>query len=251
MTVNPTHWSGLPRHELLDAVCAGFDEAAAAGLTDCRVVVSILREQPGEDALELVRALGGYRPARVVGLGVDGDETAAGPTGPRFAPAFAEARAIGLGRTAHAGESSGPAGVASALDDLRVTRIDHGVRSVEDQELVRRLAGDGTALNICLTSNLALLYADLADHPIRRLLVAGVAVTINTDDPVPLRTTLTDELALAAAHCGWSLADAVAATARAIDAAFCRPDEAAALRSRLDAYAGAALPRGEASATRH
>lgn len=234
--VNPTHWRRIEPTVLLDAVSAGFDQAAADGLSDCRLLVSLLRSQSGDEALALVRSLGRRCPARLVGLSVDGDEAQAGPTGERFAPAFAAAGELGLGRTAHAGESSGPEGVRSALDDLGATRIDHGIRAVEDPELLRRLADEGITLNVCLSSNLALLYPDLEAHPIRRLLAAGVAVTINTDDPVPLATSLTAEMVLAAEHCGWGIPGAVAATERAVSASFCDAATARSLRRRLDVY---------------
>lgn len=233
VAVNPTHWSGLPRAHLLEAVSAGFERAAHEGLTDCRLVVSLLRRQSAEEAIALVDDLAVSRPGRLVGLGVDGDEAEAGPTGDRFAPAFAAASEIGLGLTAHAGESSGPEGVVSALDDLGATRIDHGVRAIEDSELLRRLAAQGVTLNLCLTSNARLLYGSLEAHPVAAIAGAGVPVTINTDDPVLLGTTLSAELALAAERCGWGLPGSRAATERAIDAAFCSREDAERLRARL------------------
>ncbi|HET6966044.1 MAG TPA: adenosine deaminase, partial [Acidimicrobiales bacterium] len=187
--VNPTHWTGLGREALLEAVSAGFGRAAAEGggrtegagrtggagwpAADCWLLVSLLRTQSGEEAQALVRELERRPPARLVGLSIDGNEAQAGPTGRRFAPAFAEAAALGLGCTAHAGESSGPEGVVSALDDLGVSRVDHGIRAVEDPSVVRRLAEEGVTLDVCLTSNVALLYGDIEVHPVRELVGAG------------------------------------------------------------------------------
>jgi adenosine deaminase len=233
VTMNPTHWSGLPRRILLQAVDAGFSRAASEGRADCRIVVSLLRRQSSEEALSLVRELEREMPERVVGLGVDGDEASAGPTGPRFAPAFEAAASLGLGLTAHAGESSGPEGVWSALDDLGVSRIDHGVRAAEDPTLVTRLARSGTTLNVCLTSNVRLLYGDLARHPLPGLVASGVPVTINTDDPLLLGTTMSRELELAASLCGWGSTDVRAAVGRAVEAAFCSAPEKELLRRRL------------------
>lgn len=234
--VNPTHWSGLDRRELLDAVGAGFGRAAADGAADCWLLVSLLRQQSGEEAVQLVKELTRRPPARLVGLSVDGDERQAGPTGARFAPAYAEAGAAGLGRTAHAGESSGPEGVLSALDDLGVSRIDHGVRAVEDPTVVRRLADEQVTLDVCLTSNVALLYGDIEAHPVRDLVAAGVPVTINTDDPATLGVTLTGEMALAARHLGWGVEGAVRATERAIAASFASESTRAGLRRRLAGF---------------
>ena len=241
--VNPTHWAGLPRVELLDAVSAGFARAAAAGACDCWLLVSLLRSQSGEQALDLVGELERRPPARLVGLSIDGDETAAGPTGPRFAPAFARAGALGLGLTAHAGESSGPEGVVSALDDLGVSRVDHGIRVIEDPDATCKVLEQGTTLDVCLSSNLALLYPDLDAHPIRRLVAAGVSVTINTDDPATLGVSLSSELALATGHCGWGFEGAVAALGRAIDASFAGEARKAELRVALAGGARGEGPR--------
>jgi adenosine deaminase len=208
--VNPTHWSGLVRPALLEAVSSGFARAAAEGGADCWLLVSLLRRQSGEEALAVVAELERRPPSRLVGLSIDGNEAETGPTGARFAPAFAAAGALGLGLTAHAGESSGAEGVTSALDDLGVSRIDHGIRIVEDPVV-------------------------LEAHPLRRLVAAGVAVTINTDDPATLGVTLTGEMALAARHCGWGLAGAIRTTEQAISASFASQSTAAGLRRLLQA----------------
>lgn len=221
--INPTHWSGWDLGELVEAVTVGFERAEADGYTECQLLLSILRAQAGEDALALVEWMGAHRPRRVLGLSIDGDEARAGRTGTRFAAAYERAGAYGFGRTAHAGESSGPEGVRDALDLLHVDRIDHGVRAVDDPDLVRRLVDQDVALNVCVSSNLVHLYPDLASHPIAALLAAGVPITLNTDDPGYLGIDLTGELAKVSAALGWDLDDAAAVTRRAIDAAFCPP----------------------------
>ncbi|MCW2888173.1 MAG: adenosine deaminase [Streptosporangiaceae bacterium] len=235
---NPTHWSGLPLEPLITAFGAGFGRAHAEGHTDCRLNLSILRGQSAEEALELVEWMGSRRPDRVVGLSVDGNEAATGRTGERFAPAYARAHELGFGLTAHAGESSGPEGVWDALDLLHVSRIDHGVRAAEDPELVRRLADERVTLNICLSSNLSLVYPALREHPIGLLHKAGVPVTINTDDPLMLGVTLAGEMDMAAEHLGWDISDLAAATHRAVDAAFCSAEEKNRLHAAVIAFAG-------------
>lgn len=235
--VNPTHWQRLEPAVLLDAVSHGFEKARAYGLTDCRVLASLRRDQTAEEAMNLVRSFQRHLPERLVGLSVDGNEAQAGPTGARFASAYAAAADLGLGRTAHAGESSGPDGVRSALEDLGVSRIDHGIRAVEDVELLRRLAAEHITLNVALSSNQALLGLDPASHPVKRLRAAHVPVTINTDDPMPLATTMTWELQLAATSCGFGVSGAIAVTRTAIAAAFCSKATAEELSERLDTYA--------------
>jgi adenosine deaminase len=249
--VNPTHWRAWRLGELIGSLAAGFDRAQSDGLADCRLLISLLREQSGDDALALVRWMADERPSRVVGLSVDGNEARSGRTGDRFAPAFHLARAEGFGAVAHAGESSGPEGVRDALDLLEVDRIDHGVRAAEDPALVARLARSGVPLDVCLTSNLTMLYARFEEHPIKLLLDAGVAVTLNTDDPAYLGVDLTDEFVLASTRLAWSLDDAIARVRTAIDASFCEADLVATLHGELDAFAAStgtdALRNGSSS----
>ena len=231
--INPTHWPHWDLGELVAALTAGFDRAADEGLTDCHLLLSVLRGQSTAEALALVEWIGAHRPRRVVGVSIDGDEARSGRTGPRFAPAFTRARELGIHRTAHAGESSGAEGVIDALDLLHVERIDHGVRAADDPALIERLAATGTTLNACVTSNLVHLYPDLDAHPVATLRAAGVRITLNTDDPGYLGIDLTGELLRTAGHHGWTLHDLAALQANAIDAAFCDEATRAALHRRL------------------
>jgi adenosine deaminase len=196
--------------------------------------VSLLRTQSSDAAAELVDTLVALRHPRVVALSIDGNEAAAGRTGPRFAEAFRRAGAAGLRRTVHAGESSGPEGVRDAIDLLGADRIDHGVRAIDDPDLVQRLVDRQIPLGICPTSNLALgVYASIEDHPIDRLRRAGVIVSINTDDPVLLGASLVGEYALCAKTYGWS-DDILRALARnSIAASFADADVKARLTQAL------------------
>jgi adenosine deaminase len=234
--VNPTHWERWHLGELIDALTTGFDRAEADGLAECHLLLSILRAQSGDDALRLVEWMGEHRPRRVLGLSIDGDEARSGRTGPRFAPAYERAGQLGFGRTAHAGESSGAEGVRDALDLLHVDRIDHGVRVIDDPQIVQRLVDDDITLNVCISSNLVHLYPDLSSHPFLALHRAGVPVTLNTDDPGYVGVDLTGEFIKAATAAGWGLAELAGVTRRAIDAAFCPPATAARLRAAVDAY---------------
>jgi adenosine deaminase len=234
VTVNPTHWSSLERAVLIEAVARGFDRGASSGGADCRVVVSLARWQDESEARALVDELARSAPARVVGLGVDGNEASTGPTSAKFREAFAEAGRIGLGRSAHAGESSGPDGVAEALDVLGVDRIDHGIRASEDPELLRRLADEGVVLNCCPSSNAALLYGALERVPLAALRAAGVRFTINSDDPVLLGTTLSDELVLASELVGTGLDQVVDWQLVGLGAAFGEPARPQAVGAVLE-----------------
>ncbi len=237
--VNPTHWPAwhgrLP--EMVDAIDAGLTAAEQDGLPPVGLCVSLLRTQSSDAAAELVDTLVALRHPRVVALSIDGNEAAAGRTGPRFAEAFRRAHAAGLRRTVHAGESSGPEGVRDAIELLGADRIDHGVRAIEDPELVGLLVDRQIPLGICPTSNLALgVYARIEDHPIDRLRRAGVVVSINTDDPALLAASLVGEYALCEKAFGWS-EDVLRAMARnSIDASFANADVKARLTRALSSW---------------
>lgn len=221
--VNPTHWKAwhgrLP--DMIDSIDAGFTAAEQDGLPPVGLCVSLLRTQSSDAAAELVDTLVALRHPRVVALSIDGNEAAAGRTGPRFAEAFRRAGAAGLRRTVHAGESSGPEGVRDAIELLGADRIDHGVRAIEDPALVGLLVDRQIPLGICPTSNLTLgVYPRIEDHPIDRLRRAGVAVSINTDDPVLLGASLVSEYAMCSKAFGWSDDDLRSLARNSIDASF-------------------------------
>lgn len=239
LIVNPTHWTAwhdrLP--DMIDAIHAGFTAAEQDGLPPVGLCVSLLRTQSADAAAELVDRLVALRHPRVVALSIDGNEAAAGRTGPRFAEAFRRAGAAGLRRTVHAGESSGPEGVLDAIEWLGADRIDHGVRAIEDPRLVELLADRQIPLGVCPTSNLALgVYARIEDHPIDRLLRAGVRVSINTDDPALLGASLVGEYALCSQAFGWSDDELRALARHSIEASFANADVKARLTQALASW---------------
>lgn len=237
--VNPTHWPAwrgrLP--DMIDAIDAGLSAAEQDGLPPVGLCVSLLRTQSSDAAAELVDTLVALRHPRVVALSVDGNEAAAGRTGPRFAQAFRRAGASGLRRTVHAGESSGPEGVRDAIELLGADRIDHGVRAIEDPELVGLLVDRQIPLGICPTSNLSLgVYSGIENHPVDRLRRAGVAVSINTDDPVLLGASLVGEYALCSQAFGWSDGDLRELARNSILASFANVDIKARLTQALSSW---------------
>jgi adenosine deaminase len=147
-------------------------------------------------------------PHRDVVTGVGLDSTEAGHPPRLYAAAFEAADVLGFHKVAHAGEEGPPAYIWEAIDVLGVQRVDHGVRCVEDEALVRRLAADGTPLTMCPVSNLRLkVVPDLADHPLPRLLDAGVRVTVNSDDPAYFGGYVADNYVALAEACGLSESD--------------------------------------------
>jgi adenosine deaminase len=151
-----------------------------------------------------------------------------------YARAFDIARDIGLGLTIHAGEVCGAFSVADALDVVRPARIGHGVRAIEDSNLVSRLADLGTVLEVCPGSNIALkVFPDFASHPLRKLKEAGVRVTISSDDPPFFHTSLKREYDLAASAFGFSDAEIDQLTRTGIEAAFVDEETRQALLARI------------------
>jgi adenosine deaminase len=236
LILNPSHWSAWQGRlrEMLDALDAGFREAEQDGLPPVGLCVSLLRTQSASEAIELVERLTEWRHPRVVALSVDGNEALAGRTGPRFADAFRRARAGGLRRTVHAGESSGPEGVRDAVELLGADRIDHGVRAIEDPAVVGLLVDRRIPLGICPSSNLALkVYDSLDAHPVETLRRAGVLVSLNTDDPSLLGATLPGEYSLCRDHFGWSDDVVREMAGTSITASFANADVKARLREGL------------------
>lgn len=239
LIVNPTHWSAWHGRlrDFVDALDAGFREAEQMGLPKVGLCVSLLRTQSADQATELVDLLAGWRHPRVVALSVDGNEATAGRTGPRFAEAFRRAGQAGLKRTVHAGESSGPEGVRDAIELLPADRIDHGVRAIDDPAVVDLLVAKGIPLGVCPSSNLVLkVYPSLDAHPVERLRAAGVRLSLNTDDPSLLGTTLPREYALCAEHFGWRDDTVRELAGTSIAASFADADTRARLQARLAAW---------------
>jgi aminodeoxyfutalosine deaminase len=143
----------------------------------------------------------------------------------------------------HAGETTGPASVRSALDDLHAERIGHGIRSVDDAELLRRLAAERVALEVCPTSNVCTgAVAEPAAHPLPSLLEAGVPVTLATDNPAIFGIDLNDEYLLAHAVLGLSRDELLAIAATDVEAAFCPLTLRRELAAELQRFAAAARP---------
>ena len=151
-----------------------------------------------------------------------------------FTRAFDIARDADLGITIHAGELSGAFSVRDALDHVRPTRISHGVRAIEDGDLVKRLADEGVVLEVCPGSNVALkVFPDFERHPLRALHEAGVRVTLNSDDPPFFHTSLAREYEIASSVMGFSDGELLGMTRTAIEAAFVDEPTRQLLLSRL------------------
>jgi adenosine deaminase len=235
VTVSPDHadQSGLSYAAMLDGVAQGIDDAHAATRIESRIVVTAVRNFGTERAEWVARTAAAQPHPYVTGFGLAGDE-AGFPPAP-FARAFELAHEAGLGITCHAGEWAGPESVRGALAlPVPIKRLGHGVRAIEDPELVRELAERGTVLEVCPTSNIVLgAYPDYAAHPFPVLRDAGVRVTLGSDDPPYWEATVGGEYAVARRE--WGLDDDALhdVTRTAIEAAFVSDDLRASLLARL------------------
>jgi len=189
---------GVAMAEVIGGITAGLRRGEAELGISWRLIMCFLRNLSEEDALATWAEAEPFL-ADLHGVGLDSNEHDNPPV--KFAKVYAEARAAGLKAVAHAGEEGPAEYIWQAIDVLRAVRIDHGVRAMDDPELMERLAAEGIALTMCPLSNQRLqVTPDLREHPAKRFLEAGIAVTMNSDDPAYFGGYVVDNyLALAAA----------------------------------------------------
>jgi adenosine deaminase len=233
--ISPDHAqaAGLSYRSYVEGLAAGIERAKADTGIEGRMIAIGVRHFGAASVERVVREVIGNPHPLVTGFGLAGDEREGHPA--NFAKAFRMAADAGLGITAHAGEFGGPDSVIAALEFLRVKRIGHGVRAIEDPDLVKRLADERVVLEVCPGSNTALgVYSVLRFHPVNLLRRAGVRLTLNSDDPPFFNTTLGKEYASVARTFGWSLEDQLEITRTAIEAAFCDDGTRQRLLVRLE-----------------
>jgi adenosine deaminase len=216
-----TQFIGVPGPEIIAAIRA----AAPAGL-EVRVFAGMLRTDFEGELFQTIGRLAEWED--LAGVDLHGHEIQ--PTAPATAQHWARLREAGKVTKCHAGEFDGPARVREAIEVLGVRRVQHGVRAIEDPAVVRLAAEAGVTFDVCPLSNVGLrVVPALREHPIRRLMQAGVRCTVSTDDPLCFANTLTEEYEALAreldfsraelaqvARNGWEVASVPAATRRAM-----------------------------------
>jgi aminodeoxyfutalosine deaminase len=222
---------GVGWDEIFSGYCDGAEEARERHGVEVRLTPDIYRGATAEQAEQVVRYSAKYRDRGIVAVGLGGLEAEFPPE--PYAPAFALARSLGLASVPHAGEAAGASSVRGALEELGADRIRHGVRAVEDAGLVAELADRGTVLDVCPLSNLRTgVVRSLEEHPLPRLVAAGVPCSISTDDPAMFDTDLRRDYE-AAATLGVSPRAAFAA---GVAGALCDEDTRARLRQVGDSH---------------
>ncbi|MDT9681692.1 adenosine deaminase [Streptomyces sp. TRM76323] len=216
---------------ILDAVAAASRDT---GL-EIRVVVAANRMKHPLDARTLARLAVRYADRGVVGFGLSNDERRG--MARDFDRAFAIAREGGLLAAPHGGELTGPASVRHCLDDLRASRIGHGVRAVEDPRLLRKLAEKGVTCEVCPASNVALGVYEKPEHvPLRTFFEAGVPMALGADDPLLFGARLADQYEIARHHHGFTDAELAELARQSVRASVAPEDTRAKLLSGIDAW---------------
>ena len=173
--------NGVPLEAVMEGLSAALRDSERSHAISSDLIMCFLRDRGAEAADEMLTAILPFR-ADIIGVGLDSTEIGYPPE--LFADVYARAAAEGLHLVAHAGEEGGPETVSAALDVLHVERVDHGIRSMEDPALVKRLRDERVPLTVCPLSNVCLRVVDtLADHPLPAMLDQELLVTVNSDDP--------------------------------------------------------------------
>jgi len=226
---------GLPFSVAIEGLLTGMREAEARlGITS-KLIMCFLRHLDEESSFRTLKAAEPYLD-RITGVGLDSSEKGHPPS--KFAGVFKAAKKRGLKIVAHAGEEGPPEYVHEALDILRVDRIDHGNRALEDEVLVQRLVNQGITLTVCPLSNLKLCVVDdLKDHPMKRMLDLGLKATCNSDDPAYFGGYIGDNYVRTAEAVGLTQDDIVTLAKNSFTGSFLDATAIATHLAAVDAYA--------------
>jgi aminodeoxyfutalosine deaminase len=217
-------WKKQPVDAVFEAVASAAKEAEARTGVRVKWIFDAIRQFGVDHARDVMRWAARYRPQGVAALGIGGDE-AAGPAS-LFPDVFREARDLGLHVVAHAGESCGPESIRDAVELLGAERIGHGLTAVHDASVMALLRERKIPLEVCPGSNVSTgLIARFEDHPLPRLLQAGLVVTLNSDDPAMFGTSLTEEFEQAAQYFNLSRETLSSLCRNAVEASFLEEEE--------------------------
>lgn len=225
---------GTPLSELMDGVLGAIWDAERALGISAGLIISTHRHRSEADALELLDTIMPWKD-RILGIGMGGAEVPNPPS--KFVNYFRTLRERGFRTCVHAGEE-GPADyVRQAVELLKVDRIDHGISCLSDPDLVADLADKQIALTVCPVSNLKLkVVSSLEEHPLRRMLDAGLNVTINSDDPPYFGAYVNENFLQCHSALNLSVDEITTLARNSITGSFLPPQEVSKLTSRLDTY---------------
>lgn len=225
---------GVAFETVLNGITRALDDGRSKLSVSSFLIMCFLRHLSEEDAMKTLQQALPYK-KHILGVGLDSSEKGHPPS--KFKNVFAEAKKNGFLIMAHAGEEGPPEYVWEALDVLKVDRIDHGNRSLEDERLVQRLVENGTALTVCPLSNLKLcVVKDMRDHPLKRMLQLGLKATINSDDPAYFGGYMNENFKAVTAALDLDKTDLLTLSRNSIHASFLDQPGKEALLAKLDAY---------------
>jgi adenosine deaminase len=242
--ISPSVWqffhSDLDARTCVEAIRDGLDDATRDTDTRFALIVDLTRNFGVESAMRTARLAAQCVDLGVIGVGLGGDEARFPPE--LFEEPFAFARANGLHCVAHAGEAAGPESVRAAIEHLHAERIGHGIRALEDRNVVDLLAHRAIPLEVCPTSNfLTGIASRERPHPILKLDAAGCVVTVDADDPALFRTSISEEYAYVASLAGE--ATLTRFIGNAIGASFTDEAHKAQMRERLSTASAELTPK--------
>ncbi|MBY0412028.1 MAG: adenosine deaminase, partial [Burkholderiaceae bacterium] len=224
---------GVVMATVIDGLHRACEDARTELGISATLILCFLRHLSEDSALETLEQAMPFID-KIVGVGLDSSELGHPPE--KFARVFARCRELGLHLVAHAGEEGPPAYIWSALDVLQVERIDHGVQAVHDAALMQRLAKDRVALTVCPLSNQKLcVFPDLADHNLAQLLDAGLAATVNSDDPAYFGGYINENFTQVFAATGMTAQHAYQLAFNSFEASFASPAQKNAWVEQLNA----------------
>jgi adenosine deaminase len=228
---------GIPFAVVIDGISAALAKARTKLKISSRLIMCFLRHLSAEDALATWHMAEPFLD-RIDGVGLDSAERDFPPV--LFEDVFRLAREAGLRTVAHAGEEGPPDYIRQAIDLLKVSRIDHGVRVTEDPELIERLAENQIPLTVCPLSNTRLcVYKSMKDHPIIELLEAGLMVTVNSDDPAYFGGYLEQNYAAVIEALSPSREQVIRLVRNGFSASFLEQTQKASWLAKIDSLAGA------------
>ncbi|GEP57155.1 adenosine deaminase [Reyranella soli] len=225
---------GVDIASVLNGTLKAIDDAEQEDGISCGLIVTAQRHRTEQDALDLLEQV---RPwfSRILGIGMGGAEKGNPPS--KFRHFFRACRREGIRITAHAGEEGPASYVREAVELLGVDRVDHGVSCLDDPALVREMADIKIPLTVCPISNLRLKgVPSLEAHPLKKLMDAGLHVTVNSDDPSYFRGYVSENLVECQRALGLTVEEIVSLVRNGFTAAFISPAERAAALARVDKY---------------
>ena len=229
---------GVPFETALNGIYRALEAGEKELGISFGLIMCFLRHLDADDAmLTLEQALSHKN--KIIGVGLDSSELGHPPE--KFTEVFEKAKAEGFHIVAHAGEEGPPEYVYQALDLLKVDRIDHGNRALEDKALTQRIADEGIALTVCPLSNLKLCVVDdLKNHPMREMLQAGLKATMNSDDPAYFGGYMNENYSQLAEALALTQEEIVTLARNGFEASFVSNDRKQVMLDRLETFVSGA-----------